>query len=252
MRLRPYALLTAVIAVSAIAQQPPAAMAPATPASIDESTKLIALNAIMTADPDRGVPLAEGILKGNSTPSMKDRAMAVLTQNKSPNAQQAVTNYAKSGTDPELQVRAIRYIGRSGSNLSKDTQQLLAGIYPTAGDERVKREIIRSMTNSGASDSLLAIARSEKDASLRNEAVRGMASSESTPVATLTGFYSSETDPAAKKTVISMLAARGDARTVIELARKETDPTMKGYIVQRLSGMTKNKDAMDFMMELLK
>jgi hypothetical protein len=252
MRLRLYALLTAVITTSAVAQKPVAPMAPATAVSIDESTKLLALNAIMTADPERGVPLVEGILKGNATPSMKDRAMSVLTQSKSPNAQQAVTEYAKSGADPDLQVRAIRYIGRSGGNSTKDTQLLLAGIYPTAGDERVKREIIRSMTNSGASDSLLAIARSEKDPSLRNEAVHGMAASESTPVATLTSFYSSETDPASKRTVISMLAGRGDTKTLIDLARKEPDPTMKTYIVQRLSGMTKNKDAMDFMMELLK
>src|ERR1700679_1262950 len=100
MRLRLYALLTAVITTSAVAQKPVAPMAPATAVSIDESTKLLALNAIMTADPERGVPLVEGILKGNATPSMKDRAMSVLTQSKSPNAQQAVTEYAKSGADP--------------------------------------------------------------------------------------------------------------------------------------------------------
>jgi hypothetical protein len=241
MRLRPYALLTVGITISAFAQQPSA--------PTDESTKLIALNAIMSADPERGVPLVEGILKSNASATLKDRALSVLSQSKSPNAQQALTDYAKSGTDPDLQLRAIRYVGRAGS---KDTQQLLAGIYPTASDAGVKREIIRSMTNSGASDSLLAIARSEKDPGLRNEAVRGMAMSESTPVATLTGFYSSETDPGAKRTIITTLAGRGDAKTVIELARKETDPSMKAFIVQRLSGMTKNKDAMDFMMELLK
>ncbi len=226
-------------------------MAPATAVSIDESTKLIALNAIMSSDPERGVPLDEGILKGNVSATMKDRALAALSQSKSPNAQTALTAYAKSGTDPDLQVRAIRYIGRSGTS-TKDTQQLLAGIYPTASDAGVKREIIRSMANSGATDSLVAIARSEKDQGLRNEAVRGMAQSDSTPVATLTSFYSSETDPGAKRTIISMLAGRGDAKTVIELARKETDPAMKAFIVQRLSNMTKNKDAMDFMMELLK
>jgi hypothetical protein len=249
MRLRLYALIAFAITIPAPAQQPPAPKASPTAVSTDESTKLIALNAIMSADPERGVPLLEGILKGNATPAMKDRALAVLTQSKSPNAQVALTEYAKSGADPDLQVRAIRYIGRSGT---KDTQQLLGGIYPTANDSTVKREIIRSMMSSGAGDSLLAIARSEKDPALRNEAIRGMAASESTPVAALTGFYSSETDTSAKKTIISMLAGRGDAKTIIELARKEADPSMKAYIVQRLSVMAKNKDAMDFMMELLK
>src|SRR5580658_9389247 len=148
MRLHFCALLTLVIAMPAFAQQAVAPMAPAAAASIDESTKLIALNAIMNADPERGVPLLEGILKGNASATMKDRALGVLSQSKSPNAQVALTAYAKSGTDPDLQVRAIRYIGRSGTS-TKDTQQLLAGIYPTASDAGVKREIIRSMTNSG-------------------------------------------------------------------------------------------------------
>src|SRR5580692_11034380 len=138
MRLHYCALLTFAITMPTLAQQPVAPMAPGSAVSIDESTKLIALNAIMSADPERGVPLLEGILKGSTSATMKDRALAVLSQSKSPNAQVALTGYAKSGTDPDLQVRAIRYIGRSGTS-TKDTQQLLASIYPTASDAGVKR-----------------------------------------------------------------------------------------------------------------
>jgi hypothetical protein len=45
---------------------------------------------------------------------------------------------------------------------------------------------------------------------------------------------------------------RGDAKDLVELARKETDPAMKKTIVERLSTMRNNKDATDYMMELLK
>ena len=105
--------------------------------------------------------------------------MSVLTQSKSPRAQQLVIDYAKSSADPELQLRAIRYVGRSGT---KDTQQQLAAVYPTATDTRVKQEIIRSLMSSGASDSLLAIAKSEKDQNLRNgEHIPNLAASDATP-----------------------------------------------------------------------
>lgn len=40
-------------------------------------------------------------------------------------------------------------------------------------------------------------------------------------------------------------------KTLVELARKETDPAMKKTIVERLS-MSRAKEATDYMMELLK
>lgn len=249
MTLRSCALLAA-LAAPVLAQPQPAPMPKiSTSASDEDSLKIIALEAIMRADPDRGVPLAEGILKGSGSNNLKDRTMSALTQSKAPRAQQVVSDYAKSGSDAELQARAIRYIGRSGS---RDAQQQIAAIYPNATDSRVKQEIIRSLMSSGSSDSLVTIAKSEKDPELRNQAIRNLASSENTPVATLTALYTSETDSGARRSIVNGLLGRGDAKTVIDLARKESDVSMKAWIVQRLSGMQRNKDAMDFMTELLK
>lgn len=250
MRFYRYVLSTVVLTLPALAQPSPAPKPfGAADVSQDDAVKLVALNAIMRADPERGVPLAEGILKGGATPTMKDRAMSALSQSRSPRAQQAVTDFAKTSADPELQLRAIRAIGRTGA---KETQQQLAGIYPTASDARVKQEILRSLMTSGASDSLLSIAKAEKDQSLRNEAVRNLANSESTTAEMLTGLYAGETDSAAKKEIANRLAGRGDAKALIELGRGEKDVAMKAFIVGRLAGMSRNKDAMDYMMELLK
>ncbi len=251
MRLRKYALLTIALAIPAFAQQPsPSPMTSSAQASSDDALKLIALSAIMNTDPERGIPLVEGILRSNGATSLKDRAMNALAQNKSPRAQQVLTDYAKTAGDTDLQLRAIRYIGRAGM---KDTSQQLAGLYASVTDVRAKQEILRSLMSSGSGDSLLSLARSEKDANLHREAIRDLANSDSTPTAALTGLYASETDPEVKRVIISsLLSRRDDAKTVIELARKETDPTMKAFVVQRLSSMSRNKDAMDFMMELLK
>lgn len=215
----------------------------------EESVKALALNALMEADPDRAVPIADGILKGSGSYALKERALSTLTQSKSTRAQQVVSEYAKSAADPNLQVRAIQYVGRSQS---KDTQQQIAAMYPTASNAQVREAIIRSLSNSGSTDALMSIIRSEKDPDLRNRAIRSLANSDSTPSATIAALYTSETDVNARRTVINALLGRGDAKSVIEIARKESDPAMKGYIVQRLGGMSKNKDAMDFMTELLK
>jgi hypothetical protein len=68
----------------------------------------------------------------------------------------------------------------------------------------------------------------------------------------LTSLYTADLDPKVKREVINGLHSTSDAKPLIAIARKETDPAMKKYIVERLSTMRNNKDATDYMMELLK
>lgn len=249
MKLRSLAVAAIAFTSTLFAQPTPKALTASAAASPDDAVKIVALNAIMNADPDRGIPLAEGLLKGSADTALKDRALAVLSQNKSPQAQQILTQYATSATDPDLRVRAIRYIGR---NSSKETQQQLASLYASSTDTRAKQEILRALSGSGATDALVNLAKTEKDVNLRDEAIRDLASSDSTPAATLVQIYSTETETAPKRTIVNMLAGRGDAKSVIELGRAEKDPQMKTYIVQRLGGMKNNADAINFMADLLK
>ena len=272
----------------------------------NEDIKLMAINSLMNADPNSAMPLLEGLLKGNGTPKVKDRALFVLTQNQSPRAQQILAQYAKGAGNPDLQVRAIRYIGMSGTN---DARQQLASIYSGSNDVEVKRQVIQAlmMSNSrdalidlaknekdaelraeairqlgamravdqlgqlfksetsednkvqivrslfiaGASDKLLDIVKTEKEGRVRDEAIRNLAMSRSASPETLASLYSSDTGQKAKREVVNGLLARGDAKPLVDLARKETDPAMKKYIVERLA-MMHSKEATDYMMELLK
>jgi len=272
----------------------------------NEDLKLMAINSLMGADPDRAMPLLEALLKGNSAPKVKDRAMFVLTQNRSPRAQQILLQYAKGAGNPDLQIRAIRYIGMTGTD---DAQQQLASIYSTSNDATVKRQviqslmvsngkdplytlaknekdeelradairqlgamratiqlgqlygsetsaegkvqIIRSLFVAGDSDKLLTIARNEKDGKVLGEAIRNLVMMRTTSTETVASLYASEADPTVKRELVNGLFARGDAKPMIDLARKETDPAMKKYIVGRLALMH-SKEATDYMMELLK
>ena len=214
----------------------------------NEDLKLMAINGLMRADPDKAIPLLEDILKGNSSPRLKDRALFVLTQSRTPRARQVLAGYAKGGANPDLQLRAIRYIGVSGAT---DAQQQLVSIYQSSNDPVVKREILRSLFAGGGSAKLLELERNEKDPALRMEAIRDLSQSRDTQPATLIGLYNSSGDTGTKKEVVHGLFARGDAKDLVDLARKETNPEMKKAIVQQLS-MMHNKEALDYMMELLK
>jgi tetratricopeptide (TPR) repeat protein len=214
----------------------------------NDDLKLLAINSLMNADPERALPLVENILKGNSGPSVKDRALFVISQNKSPRAQQALLDYAKGGGNPDLQLRAIQYVGMSGT---KEAQQQLVTIYTSSSDARVKAAIIQALMQAHASDALMNIAKSEKDSGLRGAAIRNLVMAKGASVDGLAELYASS-DATSKREIVNSLMARGDGKTLVDLARKETDPATKKMIVERLSNMRDNKDALDYMMELLK
>ena len=274
-------------------------------AQSNEDVKLMAINGLMNADPDRAIPLLENLLKGNAAPRVKDRAMFVLSQSKAPRATQLLTEYARGAGNPDLQLHAVRYVGMSGT---PETQQLLAGLYGAA-DMAVKSEIlrwmmvsknkdalfnlakveknaslrqesirhlgalkatdqlaqlystetetdakvqiIRSLGAAGASDKLVALARTEKDERVRSQILRSVTGSRTTPADVLAQLYGSASDAKGKREVVDGLAGRNDAKALVELARKESDPEIKKFIVSRLAGM-KAKEATDYMMELLK
>ena len=214
----------------------------------NEDIKLMAINSLMNADAERAIPLVEGILKGSGTPAVKDRALFVLAQNKSPRAQQAIFDYAKGGGNPDLQLRAIQYLGMSGS---KEAQQQLVAVYGSTSDAHVKSAIIQALMLARASDALMNLAKSEKDASLRNAAIRNLIVNKGVAAEGFAEMYNGA-DASTKREIVNGLVARGDAKDLVNLARRESDSAMKKTIVERLSAMRDNKDALDYMMELLK
>ena len=66
----------------------------------------------------------------------------------------------------------------------------------------------------------------------------------------LSDVYAVSKDRDVKLRVIEALYSQGDARTLVDMARKETDPEMRKRIVERLSRM-KAKEATDYMLEII-
>ena len=86
------------------------------------------------------------MLTGTNSPKVKDRALFVLSQSHSARAREIIAGVAKGNANPDLQLRAIRYIGIMGG---PDNRQILADVYKTSNDPAVKRSILRSFMTAG-------------------------------------------------------------------------------------------------------
>jgi hypothetical protein len=215
----------------------------------DEELKLLALRGVMQSDPDKGVPIIEKMLSGSATPRVRDRALFVLSQSRSPRARDIMVNTAKNNANPDLQLRAIRYLGMMGG---AEDRELLAGIYRSTSDASVKRAILQSYFMSGNVEKIAEAARTEKDPELKRMAIRNLGMMNRPGSAeTLVSIYGSDTSAESRTAVVNALFMQRNAKALVDLARKEKDPQIKKDIVSKLSVM-KAPEATDYLLELLK
>lgn len=213
----------------------------------DEELKLLALRGLMQSDPDRAIPMVEQLLAGNSSAKLKENALFVLTQSRSPRSGEIIAGVVKNGSNPELQLKAIRYLGAmkmSGGN------QILEDAYRASTDERVKRAIIRAFMVAGDRARIVTIAQdTAASTSVRSEAIQQLGVMKADDE--LARMYARETTPELKRRIINGIFVSNNAGRLVEMARAEKDPAMKKEIVQKLSTM-RSKEATDYMLELLK
>jgi HEAT repeat protein len=209
---------------------------------------LLAMNSLMQQDADRAIPLLEKLLADpKNSPNLKSRAIFVLAQSKSPKARQIVMQYAKGGSNPDAQLRAIEYLGTFRSD---ESSQTLSEVYASTTDPAVKRTVIRGLMVARAKDRLVQIAKSDPDVNMRREAIQylgGMPASE----VDLADFYKTESNMELKRSIIQSLFARQAAKQLVDLARTETNVDLKREIVRMLASM-KSKEGADYLEDLIK
>ena len=211
----------------------------------DEDLKLLALQGLMNSSPEKAIPLVEGILNGSGSPRVKSKALFVLAQNGSPEAEQVLGKIARGQSNPDLQRKALSYLATFGG---KGAGKILAEVYTSSNDPEVKRAVIRSYIISGDREQLAALAKNEPNPELRKEAIRnlGIVGGQ----AELQSMYAKETDRGVKEEILNGYFIGGDAKGLIAVARTEKDPEMKKKAVEKLSLMG-SKEANEYLMELL-
>ena len=125
----------------------------------NEALKIAALEALISAPPERALPLVIKVLDGNNTDDVKERALFVLSQINLPEAQTRLLDVARSN-DPELSAEAVRMIGIGGH------AEALAGLSElyTEGDEDLREAVLEAYMIAGDIDAVYAIATNASDA----------------------------------------------------------------------------------------
>ena len=211
---------------------------PARPeAQSDEELRMLAIQSLMNSDPERAMPLLEKVLQGPSTPREKSKALFVLAQSGSPQGREVIGRIARGQGNPELQKKAVEYLAIFGG---AESRKVMAEIYASTGDASLKRSILRSYMIGGDKQRLFAAAKSEKDPSLRAEAIRqlGLVHGETE----LEQLYKTETSPEIKRQLLQAFFVAGDATKVLAAANDEKDPELRRAAIRNL-GLMQSDDS---------
>jgi tetratricopeptide (TPR) repeat protein len=202
----------------------------------NEDLKLMALRQLCDQDEERCVPLARRFIENPANSAhAKEKVMFVLAQGSSAAAQQMVGEIARGKIYPALQVKAIQNIGIEGGEANLKT---LSEIYASTPDVQVKKKILESFGIAGASQRLLAAAKSETNPELQRKAVQGLGVAGADQE--LKDLYKQINDPQMKIYILEGMMVAGADDELADIARTETDQRVRLKAIQQL-GVTGGK-----------
>jgi len=133
----------------------------------EEALALAALEGLMAQPGDRALPILKKVLAGPQSTLVKQRALFVLSQIDSPEANQILAQTSRS-SDAALRSEAIRSIGIGGDPKLLDS---LSEIYNT-GDAAVKEEVLQAWLISDRKEAVFKAALNAKTEDEANNAIR--------------------------------------------------------------------------------
>ena len=234
-----------------------------------------ALFVLSQSNSPRGREIVAGIARGNGNPELQMQALkylgifggkesrqiladiygssasvdvkkAILRSFMVAGEKERVLAAAKGESVPELRREAIRQLG------VMNAQAEIWQLYQSETVIENKKELLRAMFISGNAEKLLELARTEKDAGLRKSAIRNLGTmGESKSGEALVTMYASEKEPDIRKEIIQALFLQQNAKALVDIARKETDPELKKAAAEKLSLMN-SKEGTEYFMDLLK
>jgi HEAT repeat protein len=207
------------------------------PAAVqDEDLKLYALQSLSQQDPAQAVPILERTIRTASSSKLRERALFVLAQMSDPRARTVIAAAAKDDAHPEVQSKAIQYLGVHGG---AENRALLAEVYQASTNVSVKKHVLQAWMIAGERAKILAAATGEKDPELRGAAIQqlGVMGAQEE----LSKLYAQETDKENKKRILQAMFVGGGADRLIALAKSETDPDLRRTAIRNLGLMGREK-----------
>jgi TolA-binding protein len=210
----------------------------------DVDLKLMAVSALAQTDPQEAMPVLTKILASpTSSRKVRERALFVLAQIGSEQASNAIATVARGDASPELQRKAIQYLGVFGGPTNR---KVLSDVYASTSDNALRKQILNSFMVAGDKARVLSAARTEKDPALRSSAVRLLGVMGGT--AELSQMYGTATSADEKKDILQALFVGGAVEPVAAAARGEKDKEVRLVAVRNLGLMGRNSQ--DVLVEL--
>lgn len=139
----------------------------------DADLKILAINSMLNRDPAQAVPILRGVLVSSGQPRpVKQHALFVLAQSRSPQAQSAMDELIRGRDGAELQQEAIQASGLYQGGRRNDTMEQ---VYRTTSDLAVKRAIVSAFFLSHDADRMVELAKMEKNLDLKRDIVSELA-----------------------------------------------------------------------------
>jgi hypothetical protein len=202
-----------------------------TPLTPDEEMKMVAIDAIMQNDTERGIPLVDKILQNQQASiRLRARALQALSRSNSPKAWDAVARVAKDGSNTELQERAVQLLG---TREHAQNRQVLNEIYASTTNADIKRHILRSWASTGTKDAIVSAAKSDANSEVRESAIRHLGEMRAT--ADLMSLYGSESNTRIRERILRAIANSDDWQKLLDIARTEKDEHLRARAVQHAS-----------------
>ncbi len=233
-----------------------------------DALKIAALEALISAPPERALPLATKVLDAENTTEVKAAALFVLSQIELAEAQERLLDVARSD-DPELSVEAVRMIGIGGD---PDAIAGLGALY-NSGDAGLRAAVLEAYLIAGDVNAVSSIAANAANAEEFAAAVQmlgamgateklralsetsgyteeliqalGIAGGDDVNETLMQLYRGAETDDIRGAALEGMLISGYD-EGVLELYRESTDANQKRELLQMLAIMDS-----DLMLEVI-
>lgn len=224
------AMLAAMCAAGAVrAQAPPAPGAAVADGAdraptADEELALAALEGLLAQPGGRALPILKKVLAGPQTTLVKQRALFVLSQIDSPEAQQILAQTSRS-QNAQLRSEAIRSIGISGNAQGLDS---LREIYD-AGNAEVKGEVLQAWLIAGRKEAVYQAALNAKNEDEAAAAIQMLGAMGATEELRKLGER-----PNAPRGLVEAYAISGDLASLRRIAEGSGNPATRIDAVRKI------------------
>ncbi len=205
----------------------------------DDELKMAALEALMSAPPEKAMPLVSKVLAGNHSTEVKERALFILSQINSDEAHATLLQFARDDSS-ELQAEAIRMIGIGGD---ADALAGLGAIYE-AGNEDVREAVLEAYLIADDKEAVFQLAlnaENEDDFSDAVDMLGAMGAREE--------LRELRSRAGLSESLIEAYAISGDAETLRELALDGSNPEIQVQAIEAL-GIVGGDDADSTLLEI--